>query len=314
MRRQQFFRKIIQIKNNIFSISMDKGVVFLLFLFCPYIASMYISHDEQFYQENAEEKKHAAYVLAEKEIGMVQIPLEEYLKGVLPSIMPMEYETTSFKVQAILLRSLYQKGELVELPYLSETERKEVFGVSAQEYENKLEEAVNGTKGLYLSYGGKPIDAAFCRLSAGNTRSGEEVLGEEFIYLKSVPCKEDLLSDNFQTTVEIEREKLFSLLQMEEPKEADKLPEIVTDSTGYVLWITDKKKELNGEMCAQILDLPSTNFTWEVRGENVRIMCKGVGHGFGCSQYSVNEMAKDNKNFEEIIHHFFTDVTIEKIE
>jgi len=314
MRRQQFFQKIIQIKNNIFSAQMDKGVVFLLFLFCPYIASMYISHDEQFYQESTEEKKHSAYVLAEQEIGMVQIPLEEYLKGVMPSVMPMEYETTSFKVQAVLLRSLYQKGELGELPYLSEAERKENFGESAQEYESKLDEAVNGTKGLYLAHEGQPIDAAFCRLSAGNTRNGEEVLGDEFKYLKSVPCKEDMLSDNYLKSVEMDRKKLFNLLQMEVPKEEDKLPNLVTDSMGYVLWITGESKEMNGEICAQILDLPSSNFTWEMNGEKVRITCKGVGHGFGCSQYSVNELAKDNKNFEEILHHFFTDITIEKIE
>lgn len=313
MGRQRLFQKIAQIKNNIFSMKTDKGVVFLLFLFCPYVASMYIAHDDGYYQENTNQITNSAYVLTEQEIGEVEIPLEEYLKGILPSIMPMEYERTSFQVQAILLRSLYQKGELGEFTYLTKEERQEIFGQLAQEYESKLEEAVSSTKGLYLAYEGNPIDAAFCRLSAGNTRSGEEVLGEEYAYLKSVSCTEDYESDDYQKVLEFEKRKFYELLQMEKTED-DKLPEIITDSAGYVLWVTKGEAEINGEKCATLLGLPSSNFTWKIQEDKVQIICKGVGHGFGCSQYTVNELAKENKNFEEILHHFFTDVTIEKIE
>ena len=41
---------------------------------------------------------------------------------------------------------------------------------------------------------------------------------------------------------------------------------------------------------------------------------KGVGHGLGMSQYGANELAKQQKDYIEIIETFFHNITITKIE
>ena len=37
----------------------------------------------------------------------------------------------------------------------------------------------------------------------------------------------------------------------------------------------------------------------------------GYGHGVGMSQTGANSMAKDNRNFDEIIKHFYSEVEIQ---
>lgn len=40
----------------------------------------------------------------------------------------------------------------------------------------------------------------------------------------------------------------------------------------------------------------------------------GLGHGLGMSQFAANEMAKSGAACDEILHYFFTDITIDKFE
>ena len=56
--------------------------------------------------------------------------------------------------------------------------------------------------------------------------------------------------------------------------------------------------------------IKSTNFTFEINGENIKFTVKGYGHGVGMSQTGADSMAKTGANYEEIIKHFYTDVEI----
>ena len=58
------------------------------------------------------------------------------------------------------------------------------------------------------------------------------------------------------------------------------------------------------------MGLKSTNFTFEINGENIKFSVKGYGHGVGMSQTGADSMAKTGANYEEIIKHFYTDVEI----
>ena len=56
--------------------------------------------------------------------------------------------------------------------------------------------------------------------------------------------------------------------------------------------------------------MKSTNFIFEIDGENIKFSVKGYGHGVGMSQTGADSMAKAGANYEEIIKHFYTDVEI----
>ena len=58
------------------------------------------------------------------------------------------------------------------------------------------------------------------------------------------------------------------------------------------------------------MGLRSTNFTIEVSNENVKFKVIGYGHGVGLSQTGADALAKQGKNYEEIIKHFYVGVDI----
>ena len=45
-------------------------------------------------------------------------------------------------------------------------------------------------------------------------------------------------------------------------------------------------------------------------GENIKFSVIGYGHGVGMSQTGADSMAKQGKNYEEIIKHYYTGVEI----
>ena len=47
--------------------------------------------------------------------------------------------------------------------------------------------------------------------------------------------------------------------------------------------------------------------------EHVQFKVKGYGHGVGMSQTGADSLAKQGKNAEDIIHHFYSNVEIKKI-
>ena len=56
--------------------------------------------------------------------------------------------------------------------------------------------------------------------------------------------------------------------------------------------------------------LKSTNFNVEIINNKVKFNVVGYGHGVGLSQTGSDSLAKQGKNFEEIIQHFYKDVEI----
>ena len=77
------------------------------------------------------------------------------------------------------------------------------------------------------------------------------------------------------------------------------------DEAGYVLKIKVGDKEYSGEEFRAAFGLKSACFTVTETGENVRIVTKGVGHGFGMSQYAAERMTEDGADYRTILNTFF---------
>ena len=71
--------------------------------------------------------------------------------------------------------------------------------------------------------------------------------------------------------------------------------------------------EVSGVEVRSLLGLRSANFEVIREGDSIKFSVKGYGHGVGMSQTGSNTMAKEGRNYEEIIHHFYTDVEIIEI-
>ena len=69
--------------------------------------------------------------------------------------------------------------------------------------------------------------------------------------------------------------------------------------------------ELTGVEVRNIFGLRSANFTVTIEDSKIKFEVIGYGHGVGMSQTGADSLAKEGKTYEEIIHHYYTDVEIE---
>jgi len=82
-----------------------------------------------------------------------------------------------------------------------------------------------------------------------------------------------------------------------------------TDS-GRVKTIKFGNVNLSGVETRTTFGLRSANFMVEVKESTVRFQVKGYGHGVGLSQTGSDSLAKQGKNYQEIIKHYYKEIEI----
>lgn len=312
--------------------SAKKIAVRLLIVFlCPYIISIFWSSDSLnntdisvFTQEQG-----TIQVIIPEDTGSRQVSLENYILGILPSVMPVTYEPEALKAQAVLLRTQFMKeyrenGKVEardDLTWMSEQQMKSLWGAGFEESYARLKQAVEDTRGLYLLYNGKPILSSYFRVSNGQTRNGSELFGSgDFAYLKSVVCEMDFTSDEYLYQTEMKTLDFCRQLNIF-TEDLDTL-RLFEDEAGYCTSVSIMRKQetiypeliIGGEEFRSLFGLPSAAFELQIEKEKVRISVKGTGHGLGMSQYAANEMAKSGQDFMDILLYFFTDIAFDKFE
>ena len=188
------------------------------------------------------------------------------------------------------------------------------------EYWNKIVNAVNETKGKMITYEGKPINAFFHSNSGGYTEAPLNVWGGSgYPYLKSVETAgEDAYSQYSSKATFTKKEfqekikKVHSNFKIDFSKEdCIKIKECTEGNRVKTVQIGNL--ELSGVEVRTLLGLRSANFKVTIEKDNIIFEVTGYGHGVGMSQTGADSLAKQGKNYEEIIHHFYTNVKIQDI-
>lgn len=248
------------------------------------------------------------------------LDLEEYVIGVVAGEMPASFEKEALKAQAVASRSyaLYRKskssntydltGDTNSQVYINEEQMKNKWGGDYQFYRDKIETAVHDTAGQVLSYDGKIIEAFYFAMSSGNTNESASVFGEARDYLQSVVSEYDNGSLNgFTSNVSFTIQDFKAKLGVE--CDSPTVENITRTSTNYVDKIVVCSKEFKGTQFRTLLGLRSTDFDIEIE-DKVYITTRGYGHGVGMSQYGANGYASAGYSYEDILHHYYTDVEI----
>ncbi|HEU4390522.1 MAG TPA: SpoIID/LytB domain-containing protein, partial [Blastocatellia bacterium] len=124
------------------------------------------------------------------------VPLEDYLRGVVPSeISPTSFpELEALKAQAIAARTYAVARSATPGLYkdegfdLTDDARSQVYGGYSAEHP-LTNRAVEETRGLVATYGGKPIEALYTSTCGGHTENSDAVFpGEPVPYLRAVSC------------------------------------------------------------------------------------------------------------------------------
>lgn len=320
------------------SVPRNLGTVLLFLLLFPYIITFLFGNLKEGEAEGEEAEYREAfygeriYVSNTTALGTENIPLEVYVADRLARSMNSSFETEALKAQAVLIRSgmiasLEASGE--NAAGIGEIKMQDIYYGSVPVPENVLA-AVSETKGVYLAYEGKAVNGAYFAVSNGATRNGEELFGEEYPYLKSVPCSRDFLSAEYASSVScrcsefdqnweninsfsITEEEILEKAGVKSEKELDDIT-LYRDSAGYVLYVEREGKYVSGEQFRDSFRLASASFHLNKEGGEILITVKGTGHGLGMSQFGANEMAKEGKDYVEILNYFFEHVTFTKSE
>lgn len=117
-----------------------------------------------------------------------ELPLEQYLYGVLPSEMPAEYPEAALRAQAICARS-YAKKQMQSnrlKAYDAQVDDSTAYQVyQSQPEDDRANKAVDDTKGLVVCHANKLASTYFFATSCGVTTSADSVsfAGKEIPYL-----------------------------------------------------------------------------------------------------------------------------------
>lgn len=299
-------------------------LIILVIIFIPYIiVSLFIKTDDiKFYYTEGMNVR----VKREETNTVEVVPFEDYVVGVLAGEMPVNFELEALKAQAVAARTYVMKKmsdnknedyDIVDTVqnqvYISDEELQDKWQDKYQERINKIKTAVLETKGEYLSYNGKVIEAFFFSTSVGKTENSEDVFKQALPYLRSVDSTwDEEVSPVFNDSKEYSLQEFYERLNL---KYSDKIKVEVlnTTSTGRIKNIKINNKKFTGSVVYKNLNLRSTFFEINQIGSNVVINTKGYGHGVGMSQYGALAMAKKGYKYDEILKYYYQNIQIEKI-
>ena len=258
---------------------------------------------------------------------VTQLPLEEYLVGVVLREMPVDFEPEAQKAQAVVARTYAlrtcEKG----------TKHQGLGGVCTdsaccqayidpQDYLSaggsldaveKVSRAVEETAGQVLTYKGKLIDATYFSCSGGMTENAAAVWGSDIPYLQATESPGEEGATHYIDTVSLSAAEFQSALGISLKGNTETWIGTVryTDGGGVdtmqIGGIT-----YQGTTLRKKLNLRSTAFTITAVGDTVIITTKGYGHRVGMSQYGAEAMAVSGKTYDEILAHYYRGTTLEK--
>ena len=273
-----------------------------------------------------EETKDKIIRVLRKDNNIESIPLEDYLIGVVPSEVPVSFEKEAIKAQTVAARtyalkqmenrqneSYDVKDDTSSQVYKSQDELKNLWKDKYDENINIVKEAIKETKGQYLTYDNKIIYAFFFSTSNGKTEDNKDVFGQDLPYLKVVDSSfDENETSNFIYTKTISLNEFYQLLGLDYNDNLQISDKQLT-SSGRVKSININGHVYKGTDIRSKLSLRSTDFNIEKKENNIQITTKGYGHGVGLSQYGANALAKQNKNYEEILKYYYQGTNLEKL-
>lgn len=248
--------------------------------------------------------------------------LEDYIIGVVGAEMPASFNDEALKAQAVASRTyaVYKMNhsnknydvvtDVSNQAYQTKDELKAKWQNEFDYYYNKVKKAVMDTKDEVMEYNGEVIIAYYFAMSNGKTEDSSLVFNEQKPYLKSTDSNwENSNLKNFSVTKKISLEEFKNILNIKDPIIINN---IIRSNTNRVLKITINNQEYFGTDIRKKLDLRSTDFEINIKGNVVYITTNGYGHGVGMSQYGANEMAKNGYGYEDILKHYYSNIEIVK--
>lgn len=259
----------------------------------------------------------------------VELPLREYLYGVVAGEMDVNWPVEALAAQAIMARTFtlekLEDGGVPARGTDASTDINEFQAYDAEKINDNVRQAVDETANQVLTYQGQLIKAWFFADGGGRTAAsaleGLSYDKEETPYIHSVEDPGAALPDNPNTSWET----YFSMAQV-----ADAVEQVTGTRRESFQQVTIAQQGPSGRVVQYQFDdvavgaaalrlalggeTMKSNMVEEIAIVDGRLMIKGrgYGHGVGMSQWGARALAEQGKSAEEIVQYFFEDVEIEE--
>lgn len=290
--------------------------------------------------KNSSENSAKIKIYMTKEKKIKEMDLDEYVLGVVAGEMPAEFPEEALKAQAVAARTFgaahmeayggkkYKSNtgadvcDTVECQvFQSKEDRMKAWPkAKAEEYWNKMEQAVKATSGQVLSYKGKLVmEPYYFAVSGGKTENSEDVFKNGEGYLKSVESPGEESAKKYKTSIKLTYGNFVDRVNSYYPNSGLSAANLtaqvnIGDRTegGAVKEIKLGSVTISGTKFRSVMGLNSANFTIYFK-DQVYIQCLGYGHRVGMSQWGANAMAEDGKTYVQILSHYYTGISLKKV-
>jgi stage II sporulation protein D len=247
------------------------------------------------------------------------VPLEEYVAGVVQAEAGKDHWMEYYKLQAVSCRTYAlankrrHEGEGFEV---CDGTHCQVF--KGKNTQDSIRQAVALTRDLVVVDADiRLIHATFHSNCGGETMNAEDLWSKSEPYLQSTMDTFCLHAPHAVWEKSIPRTSWLNYLR--------KTYGVDTDDSNVVASVTDHAPECRELFLANLsrvplsqvrkdFDLRSTYFSIHPDGSMVVLSGRGFGHGIGMCQEGAMRMAKDGFSYEAILHHYFTNVHLVKLQ
>lgn len=247
------------------------------------------------------------------EAGIDAAEIEQQLVGIVAKEISADAHEEALLAQCVIARTnLYdaKTRKSAEPEALNVEEMRALWGEQFEECYERLKLCVEHTEGEVLMWNGSYAYAAYHAISAGSTRDMVELYSEaKMPYLKAQICEADVVAEGYLSVSYLEKEEFAEacnrLFAGSGVKNTEDVVIETRDTAGYVTAMKVGAVTCDGEAFREGFGLNSACFAISEIDERVRIVTKGLGHGFGLSQHTANKMAEEGGSYREILTYFF---------
>lgn len=220
--------------------------------------------------------------------------------------IPEGYGEEAAKVQAVIARTnLYRdfsEGKSLSArakEILEQGNQRDIYFLDIKTSRN-LDKILKKTDNNVLLWADRICRVPYHYCSSGRTRDGQEVFhSSEYAYLQSVDSSQDRENTGYLSEVYLDKEQFPVNMEV-----------LQRDSSGCVTEISVDGEIYSGEEFQNDIDLVSPNFSIQNMESDIRILCKGQGHGLGYSQYGGERLAEEGKTYKQILKYYFPAMTV----
>ncbi len=276
--------------------------------------------------------------IVQTESGLVTInilPVEDYVRYVIPSEMPSSFSKEALKTQAVCART-FAYSQMKNDTYaayganLDDSTDYQVYNASGSA--QSCDQAVEETENQVIVQDGQLITCYYYSTSAGMTED-MEVWGSDtpgYIHkVESIDDNSPYYSWNASLDISGASDEEYGGLKNVEITAVSDSGYVLELTTSYEKGTRKYNKELdirrflgqyinkftynNGQEKGNMTLLPSAAFQVSDEGSGIlNISGRGFGHGIGMSQYGAQKLAAQGYTYQDILSYYYNNITIQK--